>query len=239
MFPDLPPAPYSFPAKRYWTKDGIVATGGDLSPALLLTAYSQGIFPWYEHPYPITWWSPDPRMVLFPTGLKISKSLRQALNRRRFEVRVDTAFADVIKNCASANGRGKDTTWLTDEMIVAYTRLHELGFAHSFEAFIDNRLAGGLYGLSLGGMFFGESMFHFERDASKVALVYLVRLLQSLSFDLIDVQQETPHMASMGAVAIKRSLFFEILSKSLQKPIIRGKWSKFGNRTELLNPILE
>jgi len=238
MHPDIPFTPYSFPSEKHWTSEGIVATGGDLSPGLLLQAYSNGIFPWYSDPYPITWWSPDPRMVLFPDQIRISKSLKQSMRNSRFEIRIDTCFEEVIENCACADGRDTDGAWITRDMISAYIKLHELGFAHSVEVFSENVLAGGLYGLSLGGMFFGESMFHLERDASKTALVYLARLLQSLNFDLIDVQQETPHMSSMGAVAIKRTEFFGIKKKSLTKPAIRGKWTKFGNRTELLNPIV-
>ena len=214
-FPDPSTAPGDFP----------LAAGGDLSPERLLFAYSLGIFPWYSEDEPILWWSPDPRMVLFPDNLKISRSLKKVLKNKGFTVKFDTNFEEVIKSCAYVPRPGQDGTWLNADMIDAYIELHKLGYAHSVETYLDGKLVGGLYGIALGGTFFGESMFHKVSDASKVAFVYLVRKLKELDFDMIDCQQSTPHMARFGAVEIPRKEFLEKLSKSLKKPTIRGKWS--------------
>ncbi len=214
-FPDPSTAPRDFP----------LAAGGDLSPERLLFAYSLGIFPWYSEDEPILWWSPDPRMVLFPDDLKISRSLKKVLKNKGFTVKFDTNFEEVIKSCAYVPRPGQDGTWLNADMIDAYIELHKLGYAHSVETYLDGKLVGGLYGIALGGTFFGESMFHKVSDASKVAFVYLVKKLKELDFDMIDCQQSTPHMARFGAVEIPRREFLERLSKSLKKPTIRGKWS--------------
>ncbi len=214
-FPDPSTAPGDFP----------LAAGGDLSPERLLFAYSLGIFPWYSEDEPILWWSPDPRMVLFPENLKISKSLKKVLKNKGFAVKFDTNFEEVIKSCAYVPRPGQDGTWLNADMIDAYIELHKLGYAHSVETYLDGKLVGGLYGIALGGTFFGESMFHKVSNASKVAFVHLVRKLKDLDFDMIDCQQSTPHMARFGAVEIPRKEFLERLSKSLKKPTIRGKWS--------------
>ena len=214
-FPDPSTAPGDFP----------LAAGGDLSPERLLFAYSLGIFPWYSEDEPILWWSPDPRMVLFPDNLKISRSLKKVLKNKGFTVKFDTNFEEVIKSCAYVPRPGQDGTWLNADMIDAYIELHKLGYAHSVETYLDGKLVGGLYGIALGGTFFGESMFHKVSDASKVAFVHLVRKLKELDFDMIDCQQSTPHMARFGAVEIPRKEFLEKLSKSLKKPTIRGKWS--------------
>lgn len=213
------PDPYTAP------KDFPLAAGGDLSPERLLFAYSLGIFPWYSENEPILWWSPDPRMVLFPENLKVSRSLKKVLKNKGFTVRFDTNFEDVIKNCATVPRPGQDGTWLTPEMIEAYIKLHKLGFAHSVETYLDGELVGGLYGVALGGTFFGESMFHKVSDASKVAFVHLVNKLKELNFDMIDCQQSTPHMARFGAIEIPRKEFLDKLKKSLKKPTIKGSWS--------------
>jgi len=178
--------------------NGLLAAGADLSLPRLLEAYRNGIFPWFSHDQPILWWSPDPRMVLFPTELKISRSLARTVRSTRFEVRADTAFDAVIKGCRQPR-RGESGTWITEEMAEAYGTLHRAGFAHSVETWLDGKLVGGLYGVALGRAFFGESMFARVSDASKVALVALARQLQHWEFGLIDCQMNTAHLASMGA----------------------------------------
>jgi len=207
------PDPYNAPG------DYPLAIGGDLSPERLIFAYSLGIFPWYSEDEPILWWSPDPRMVLFPDELKISRSLKKVLKNKGFEVRFNTAFEDVIKNCATVKRKGQDGTWLTPEMIEAYIKLHKLGFAHSVETYLEGKLVGGLYGVAIGGVFFGESMFHKVSDASKVAFVHLVKRLKEKNFDIIDCQQSTPHMARFGAREIPRKEFLDIISKSIHKKV--------------------
>ncbi len=211
-FPDPYTAPADFP----------LAFGGDLSPERLLFAYSLGIFPWYSEGEPIMWWSPDPRMVLFPQDLKISRSLKKVL--KKFDVSFDREFERVIKMCASVKRKGQEGTWITPEMVDAYIRLHKLGYAHSVEVYLNGELVGGLYGVSIGRTFFGESMFHTVSNASKVGFVHLVERLKSWNFDIIDCQQSTPHMAKFGAVDISRKKFLDILKKSVKKPSIVGNW---------------
>jgi leucyl/phenylalanyl-tRNA--protein transferase len=186
--------------------NGLLAAGADLSPERLLTAYRRGIFPWFGPEDPILWWSPDPRMVLFPDEFKVSRSLAKRLRRGDYEVRFDTAFEAVMRACAEPRA-GQHGTWIIEEMVQAYVRLHELGYAHSVESWQDGRLVGGLYGMALGRMFFGESMFSRATDASKVALARLVERLRALEFGLIDCQMETEHLASLGARPIARSEF--------------------------------
>jgi leucyl/phenylalanyl-tRNA--protein transferase len=192
--------------------NGLLAAGGDLSPERLLDAYCHGIFPWYSGDQPILWWSPDPRTVLHCAELKVSRSLRRVVNAGIFEIRVDSAFEQVIRACAAprANATG---TWIVEDMVSAYVRLHELGFAHSVEAWHDGSLAGGLYGVSIGRMFFGESMFARESDASKVALVHLVERLQRHDMPLIDCQQNTAHLARLGARPMARATFASELKR--------------------------
>lgn len=218
-----------FPDVTEADEDGLLAIGGDLTSDRLLLAYSKGIFPWYEEPYPVLWWSPDPRMILLPEEIVISHSLRQRLNKEIFEVRVDTIFDQVIKRCAENGLRSKTGSWITAAMIEAFNKLHTEGYAHSVETWIDNEMVGGLYGVSLGRAFFGESMFHQQTDASKVALVFLARLMKQLNFHFIDVQQETPHLKSMGAKSIARTEFLTLLKKALAFETIRGSWTRFGN----------
>jgi leucyl/phenylalanyl-tRNA--protein transferase len=184
----------------------LLAAGGDLSPQRLLAAYRRGIFPWYSVGQPILWWSPDPRAVLYPSQLKVSRSLAKTLRNRGFETRVDTAFREVIAACGSKTLR-PDGTWLSPDMMAAYTRLYEAGYAHSVESWLDGRLVGGLYGVSLGRMFYGESMFTIERDASKVALKRLCDECLARGIELIDCQMETPHLISLGATLIPRVEF--------------------------------
>jgi leucyl/phenylalanyl-tRNA--protein transferase len=192
--------------------NGLLAVGGELSPERLLQGYSQGIFPWFSAEDPILWWSPDPRMVLFPAELKISKSLQKRL--KHADVRVDSAFKAVMEACAAAPRAGQNGTWILPEMIDAYCELHRLGHAHSVEVWQDNELVGGLYGVALGKMFFGESMFHRATDASKIALVHLAKQ----GYGMIDCQMHTPHLASLGAREITRQEFAEKLKALVIPP---------------------
>jgi leucyl/phenylalanyl-tRNA--protein transferase len=204
--------------------NGLLAAGGDLSPRRLLAAYRRGIFPWYAEGDPILWWSPAPRMVLLPGELRITRSLAKTLRNRPYEVRFDTAFVEVVRGCAAPRA-GQPGTWITAEMRSAYARLHELGYAHSVETWIDGRLAGGLYGVALGGVFFGESMFSAVRDASKIALVHLVRRLEREGFGLIDCQMHTEHLASLGAREISRAEFSRRLGELVDYERAPGRWS--------------
>jgi leucyl/phenylalanyl-tRNA--protein transferase len=186
--------------------NGLLAAGGDLSPGRLLAAYRLGIFPWFGEDDPILWWSPDPRMVLYPAELRVSRSLRKALRRTDYEIRVDTAFRAVIEACAQPRP-GQDGTWITGRMMAGYCALHERGYAHSVETWREGVLIGGLYGVALGRAFFGESMFARATDASKLALVHLVRQLERWRFGLIDCQMRTSHLASLGAREVPRRVF--------------------------------
>ena len=213
-----------FPDPELSQSDGLLAAGGNLEVPTIIQAYSKGIFPWYSEGSPILWWSPDPRMVLFPKKFRISKSLQQTIHSGKFEVRFDSAFDRVIENCAMVKRKGQDDTWITGEMVVAYRRLHSEGYAHSVETYFNGDLAGGLYGVSLGRIFFGESMFYLIKDASKVALYNLVKRLITWDFDLIDAQQSTMHLKRLGADEISRKEFLGLLKKSLKKETIRGSW---------------
>jgi leucyl/phenylalanyl-tRNA--protein transferase len=198
--------------------NGLLAAGGNLSPERLLAAYRSGIFPWFSAGEPILWWSPDPRMVLFPDELRISRSLARRLKNPDYQVRFDTAFREVMLACASAQRHGQEGTWITEDMINAYCKLHESGFAHSAETWIDGELAGGIYGVAIGRMFYGESMFHRVTDASKIAFVYLVQRLQQQGFGMMDCQMKTPHLASLGAKEILRSDFLLMLKELVNYP---------------------
>lgn len=206
-------------------EDGLLAIGGDLKPERLLLAYSRGIFPWYGDNLPILWHSPDPRMVLYPGELIVGRSLRKAIRRHPYELRMDTAFAEVLAGCASTPRPGQNGTWLIDEMRSAYEQLHELGFAHSIEAWRDGELVGGLYGVSLGGAFFGESMFAHAPDASKIAFVAGVNQLAVWGIDLIDCQVHTDHLRRFGAREIPRSTYLRELAVALDRETRRGRWS--------------
>ena len=214
-----------FPPVHLAEPSGLLAVGGDLSPDRLVLAYSLGIFPWYEDGLPILWHSPDPRMALAPDDLHVSRSLARTLKRARFEVRLDTAFEQVVRACATSKRPGQEGTWITAEMQEAYGRLFELGYAHSAEAWQGGELVGGLYGVSLGRCFFGESMFKLRSDASKVAFVTLLRQLRIWEFDLIDCQVETEHLANFGARPRPREDFLTELERSLQYPTRLGTWS--------------
>ncbi len=204
--------------------NGLLAAGGDLSTERLLAAYRQGIFPWYGEGEPILWWSPDPRMVLFPDELKISRSLAKTLRNKPYEVRFDTCFDAVMEGCAESRS-GQPGTWITAEMREAYQRLHGLGYAHSVETWIDGSLAGGLYGVALGAVFFGESMFSRLRDASKIALVALVGQCKAKEIRLIDCQMHTRHLASLGARDIPRPRFSHLLQELINYPGPAVHWT--------------
>lgn len=218
---------YIFPDPSLADEDGLLAAGGDLSVEALLTAYSMGIFPWFDESSPILWWCPDPRMVLFPDKLKISESLFQKIRNKKYQVLIDKNFHEVIHHCSAVKRKDQNGTWITAKMKDAYTVLHQEGYAHSFETYYEDKLAGGLYGVSLGKTFFGESMFHLVSDASKIALYYLVMVLKCLDFNMIDVQQSTTHMKSLGAEEIPREKFLKILASSMKSPTIKGSWSQF------------
>lgn len=203
--------------------DGLLAAGGDLSPQRLLAAYRRGIFPWYSRGQPILWWCPDPRAVLFPERLKVSRSLARVIRNRGFATRVDTAFRDVIRACGSARLR-PGGTWLSVEMRAAYLKLHRLNYAHSVETWLDGELVGGLYGVMLGRVFFGESMFSTERDASKVALHRLCAELVSRGVEMIDCQMATPHLMSLGAELLPRPQFIERLLPCVDHASHPSRW---------------
>lgn len=213
-----------FPSPDLAEEDGLLAVGGDLSERRLLLAYSLGIFPWYSEGTPILWWSPDPRLVLLPREMRVSRSLRQTIRKETYRVTLDTAFEDVIRNCAAAPRRDGRGTWITDDMMEAYCRLHEDGFAHSVESWYGDELAGGLYGVSLGAAFFGESMFTRRSDASKVALVRLVERLKHLDEAFIDCQVVTGHLVSLGAKEVSRKEFARMLRRALKLSISPEKW---------------
>jgi leucyl/phenylalanyl-tRNA--protein transferase len=206
--------------------NGLLAAGGDLSTGRLLDAYRQGIFPWFNGDDPLLWWSPDPRMVLYVGELHVSRSLRRVMKSGVFDVTMDTAFRAVMEGCAEPRP-GQDGTWITAEMMEAYARLAAQGHAHSVEAWADGALAGGLYGVAIGRMFFGESMFARRRDASKVAFVSLVRQLECWGFELIDCQMATSHLASLGAREIRRSEFLARVRHLLMEPPVPSPW-RFG-----------
>ncbi|MGZ5096707.1 MAG: leucyl/phenylalanyl-tRNA--protein transferase [Usitatibacter sp.] len=216
--------PFPPVSKALKSPNGLLCAGGDLSPARIVAAYSRGIFPWFSAGDPILWWSPDPRMVLFPGELKVSRSLRKTIARGVYETRVDTAFRAVMEGCAAPR-EGQGGTWIMPKMIDAYSRLHEAGLAHSVESWRDGELVGGLYGVALGRVFFGESMFSHAPDASKVALVKLVERLRAADFRLIDCQQATAHLASLGAREIPRKAFAQLIQESIQYPPSGQCWS--------------
>lgn len=210
--------------------NGLLCAGGDLSPARLLAAYRRGIFPWFSPGEPILWWSPDPRMTLEPAAFRPSRSLRQRLRRGGYEVRLDHDFAAVIGACAATPRKGQRGTWISDQMQAAYRRLHALGHAHSAETWIDGQLAGGLYGVAIGGMFYGESMFARVTDASKIALAHLTHYLRQRGYGLIDCQMATPHLASLGAREIPREDFIARLRQLNALDIPAGCWPRDGAR---------
>ena len=219
------PSDLRFPPVNAASPEGLLAVGGDLRPERLLEAYRHGIFPWYSDDQPILWWSPDPRTVLFPDKLHISRSLKRSLRPGLFSVTLDTCFRDVMQHCAGPRPQYPDGgTWITTEMLEAYTCLHEQGYAHSVETWQEGKLVGGLYGVALGGAFFAESMFTRVPDASKVALVSLVRQLQAWGFRLMDCQQASPHVMRLGAEEIPRQEFLGHLTSALTLPDRQEHW---------------
>lgn len=213
-----------FPPARFARNDGLLCIGGDLSPERLILAYEKGIFPWFSENDPLLWWSPDPRLVLFPDKIHISKSLNKTIKKNIFTIRLDTAFEQTIHACSSLRKKEDSGTWLVDEMVSAYILLHKKGYAHSIETWQDGKLVGGLYGISIGHSFFGESMFSLQKNASKIALVCLATHLKKHNFDLIDCQVTSDHLIHMGAIEISRQSFLEIIESSVQKKPIKNPW---------------
>ncbi len=214
----------AFPRPELAEPEGLLAVGGDLSVERLLLAYSLGIFPWFGEGDPILWWSPDPRMVLLPEDFHASRSLRKLHRQRRYTLKLDTAFAKVIAACADQPRPGQDGTWITREMEQAYIALHEAGFAHSVECWDGTRLVGGLYGVSLGACFFGESMVSHEANASKLAIWALVEQLRRWRFTLLDCQVHTPHLQSLGGRDLPRKRFLRLLKDAVAQPTRRSPW---------------
>lgn len=229
MIPWLEDA-HSFPPLGLALREpnGLLCAGGDLTPQRLVLAYINGIFPWYSPGEPILWWSPDPRMVLFPREIRISRSLRKTLRKGDYEVRLDTRFKYVIQSCARQPRPGQNGTWITPEIQTAYLRLHELGYAHSVETWVDGKVVGGLYGVAIGKMFYGESMFAHATDASKIALAHLARFLAEHGFGLIDCQMNTTHLASLGAREIPRADFVRRVQQLTAIAPLCGHWPADG-----------
>jgi len=213
-----------FPDPRLAASEGLLAFGGDLSANRLLTAYRKGIFPWYNATDPILWWSPDPRLVLYPKDFRLHKSFERILRNGDFKVKFDHQFAEVIRYCGTVPREGQKGTWLMADMQQAYIMLHEMGFAHSVEVYLDDRLVGGLYGVSMGKAFFGESMFSLEKNGSKVAFKALSDVLGSKGYDFIDCQIVSEHLVKLGATVITRDRFIDELKESLTKPSELGSW---------------
>ncbi len=215
-----------FPDPNMADDDGLVAIGGELSEEFLISAYMQGLFPWFDEQSPIMWWSPNPRLMLYPDDFKISKSLKQVIRSGKFSIKIDENFNAVMNNCANIKRKAQDGTWITKDMLNAYKHLYNKGLAHSFETYYNDELVGGLYGISLGKAFFGESMFHKKTDASKFALYHLVEWCKTNNFHFIDAQQSTNHLISLGAKEIARSDFLKQLEKALQNKSIIGSWNR-------------
>ena len=222
----------TFPPVEQSTPQGIVMAGGNLSPGMLISAYSQGIFPWYSDGDPVLWWSPDPRCVLFPPDVHVSGSMRKLLRENRFRISFDDNFRDVITACRETPRAGQDGTWITSDMLEAYVKLHERGYAHSVEVWSDTGLAGGLYGVSLGSGFFAESMFSWKANASKYALISLSRFMEKMHFGLIDCQVHSPHVESMGARMIPRGEFLDRLKECLKDETKIGSWKNWAGEAQ-------
>lgn len=228
FIPPLSPYSYNFPNPKEASDEGLLAYGGDLEPNRILTAYRKGIFPWYAEGDPILWWSPDPRLLLYPSGFITRKSFARILRRAKFTVTFDRVFSEVIAYCGAVPREGQNGSWLLPEMQEAYIKLHDMGFAHSVEVFEDDRLVGGLYGLAMGRAFFGESMFSLVSDASKVAFRALSDVLGGKGYDFIDCQMRTEHLVSLGAVEVGRNRYLDELETALNKPSDIGYWHKFN-----------
>jgi len=217
----------TFPDPRHAPDEGLLAYGGDLSSHRLLFGYKKGIFPWYAEGDPILWWSPNPRLLLYPDKFKLSKSFRRVLRSGKFTVTFDKHFDKVISHCATVHREGQEASWIVPEIVEAYTRLHEEGFGHSVEVYIDGKLVGGLYGIAFGKAFFGESMFSLVPDASKVAFKALSDVLGSRGYDFIDCQMKTDHMIGLGAEVVERDIFLDALEIAIEKETDFGKWHDF------------
>ncbi len=226
ILPALSLHSFGFPDPRETSQEGLLAYGGDLSPTRLLMAYRRGIFPWYSKGDPILWWSPDPRLILYPENFKVRKSFRRVLRNAGFRVTFDHRFEEVIHHCGSVPREGQHGSWIVPEMEEAYTVLHHQGYAHSVEVYKEGRLVGGLYGLSVGKAFFGESMFSLVPDASKVAFKALSDVLAQRGYDFIDCQMETEHMLRLGAQTVSRDSFLDMLERTLEHPDSIGSWRK-------------
>lgn len=224
-----------FPPIENSTDEGLLAIGGDLSSERLLRAYSLGIFPWYSEDDPIMWWSTNPRMIMKPSDFKPSKSLRKSLRDTPCQFKIDENFEAVIKACAAKDRINQEGTWITNELMEAFIKLHHLGFAHSFETYEKGQLVGGLYGLSLGKVFFGESMFHHVSNASKMAFYQLTEFLKTNNFELIDAQQETSHLKSLGAYPVDRNYFLILLKNFLNAPTLLGNWGNGNARHQVID----
>lgn len=218
-----------FPHPSYAEEDGLLAYGGDLTTERIILAYKNGIFPWFNPGDPIMWWSPNPRCVLFPEKLKISKSLLAVLKKKKFTIKCDSAFLEVITHCAKTARNEETDTWITDEIIDAYVHLHKLGIAHSIEAYQNDKLVGGLYGLAIGKVFFGESMFYHVSDASKVAFCHLVKYLNVKGYQIIDNQMQTEHLMRFGSELIDRSTFLDIVKSACSEEINTSNWTDFNS----------
>jgi leucyl/phenylalanyl-tRNA--protein transferase len=218
------PEEHIFPHPSLAEEDGLLGVGGDLNPSRLLLGYANGIFPWYSAGQPIFWFSPDPRYVLYPAEIHVGRSLRKRIRREDYEIRLDTAFADVIRACRQKQRPGQRGTWITDDMEAAYNTLHEMGYAHSAEAWRDGELVGGLYGVGLGNLFSGESMFTHASDASKIAFVWLTRQLQRWGTEVIDCQIHTAHLERFGAQELSRQHYLELLQTIIHAPTRPGPW---------------
>lgn len=218
---------YHFPNPNLADDEGILAIGGDLSPQRLLIAYELGIFPWFNPSDPIVWWSPNPRFVLFPKELKIAKSMRPYFNGNKFQLTLDTHFEQVIRNCQQTNRKGQHGTWITEDMVNGYCQLHEMGYAHSVEVWKNKQLVGGLYGIGLGKCFFGESMFAHVSNASKFGFISIVKKLEEKGYWLIDCQQATRHLSSLGGRPLPRQDFLDILLKNKEQPTDLGSWQNW------------
>ena len=228
FIPPLSHYSYIFPNPRDASDEGLLAYGGDLSSSRLLTAYRNGIFPWYAEGDPILWWSPDPRLLLYPENFKVRKSFARVLRSGKFTVTFDKHFSEVISLCATVPREGQSSSWILPQMQEAYIRLHEEGFAHSVEVHKEGKLVGGLYGLAMGKAFFGESMFSLVSDASKVAFKALSDVLGDRGYDFIDCQMKTDHMVGLGAQTVARDIFLDALHEALQKPSDLGYWHDFN-----------
>ncbi|MDD4373797.1 MAG: leucyl/phenylalanyl-tRNA--protein transferase [Bacteroidales bacterium] len=224
-----------FPPVNLSNEAGLLAVGGTVSPGNLLRAYSMGIFPWYSEADPIMWWSPDPRMVLRPEDYRASKSLKKLVREGNYKLGIDTCFKEVMNNCAQNPRKGDSGTWITADLTEGFVNLHEAGFAHSFEIFMNNELVGGLYGLAIGKVFFGESMFFKVSNASKLAFYHLIEFLLRNKFKLIDAQQETAHLKSLGAYSIMRRDFIDLLNNYVKQPGLYGNWGTKQSKLVQLN----